>query len=334
MMATGRDAGYRHRANAPVMQKRRFGMSPGRSLPPRGLVEPLVDDEALLRHLAGCAAGSRPELERLYRATAPRLLGRLVAVLDDRAQAEDALQAVYIEVWERAQQFDATRGRPLTWMQSIANSHAIDLIRARRSTRSVDAEGLELADDGPDLAGWAPLVRPDPRTLAALLARVQGGPLARFGPRASAFPRTLVAALLGACLALGWVLYEVRQQPALIAHVEDAQGRALWNFSAPADASRLEVAVLREGLIPADRAFEIWALPADGSAAVSLGLVPPTRDAVLRMNERRRRALRSAARIAISLEPPGGSPAGVATGPILHVAPLNRRSSPGRPGRI
>lgn len=176
------------------------------------------------------------------------------------------------------------------------------------------------------LAGWAPLVRPDPRTLPALLARVQGGPLARIAPRARAFPRALAAALLGACLALGWVLYQVNQQPALTAHMDDAQGRGLWNFAAPADASRLEVTVLRQGLIPADRAFEIWALPDGGGKVVSLGLVPSTRDAVLTLTDTQRRALRAATRIAITLEPPGGSPTGVATGPILHVAPLNRRS--------
>jgi RNA polymerase sigma-70 factor (ECF subfamily) len=308
-------------------------MSPGRSLPPRGLAEPPVDDEAPLRLLAGCAAGSRPELERLYRATAPRLLGRLVVLLGDRAQAEDALQEVYIKVWERARHFDATRSRPLAWMLSIAHSHATDLIRARRSARGVDDEGLELADDGAGLAAWTPRVRPDPRTLQALLARVQGGSLARFAPRARAFPRTLVAALLGACLALGWVLYEVNPQPALTAHIDDAQGQGLWNFAAPADASRLEVRVLRQGLIPADRAFQIWALPDSGGKLVSLGLVPTTGGAVLTLNDAQRRALREAARIAVTLEPPGGSPTDVATGPILHVAPL-RRSRPGRPGRI
>ena len=129
-------------------------MSPGRTLPPRAGIEPRVDDEdALHRGLAGCAAGSRPDLERLYRATAPRVLGRLVTLLGDRAQAEDALQEVYIKVWERARQFDASRGRPLTWLLSIARNHAIDLIRARRSTLSLDVAPIELVDENPGPAG-------------------------------------------------------------------------------------------------------------------------------------------------------------------------------------
>jgi len=129
-------------------------MTAGRNLPPRGAAEPLsAEDAALLRQLAGCAAGSRQDLERLYRATAPRLLGRLVALLGDRAQAEDALQEVYIKVWERARQFDASRGRPLTWLLSIARNHAIDLIRARRSTLSLDVAPIELVDENPGPAG-------------------------------------------------------------------------------------------------------------------------------------------------------------------------------------
>ena len=175
------------------------------------------------------------------------------------------------------------------------------------------------------LGGWVPLVRPDPRTLPALLARIQGGGRGWLSQRMQAFPRTLAAALLGACLALGGVLYQMRQQPVLTAHMEDAQGQVLWNFAAPADGSRLEVTVLRQGLIPADRAFELWALP-EGGKAVSLGLMPPAQGAVLRLNDTQARALRASARIAITLEPPGGSPTGVATGPILHVAALNRRS--------
>jgi anti-sigma-K factor RskA len=175
------------------------------------------------------------------------------------------------------------------------------------------------------LGAWVPPVRPDPRTLPALLARIPGGGGGWLSLRTQAFPRTLAAALLGACLALGGVLYQLRQQPVLTAHMEDAQGQGLWNFAAPADGSRLEVTVLRQGLVPADRAFELWALP-DGGKAVSLGLMPPAQGAVLRLNEAQAQALRGSTRIAITLEPPGGSPTGVATGPILHVAPLNRRS--------
>jgi RNA polymerase sigma-70 factor (ECF subfamily) len=109
-----------------------------------------LDEEGLQRLLRSCAAGSRADLERLYRLCAPRVLGQLVVLLGDRAQAEDALQEVFIKVWERARQYDTSRGRPLTWLMSIARNHAIDMIRARRHSVPIDEEGLQLAAEEPD----------------------------------------------------------------------------------------------------------------------------------------------------------------------------------------
>lgn len=123
------------------------------------------DDAGLVLLLRGCAAGNRADLERVYRLAAPRVLGQLVGLLGERAQAEDALQEVFIKVWERSRQFDATRGRPLTWMLSIARNHAIDMIRARRQSLPIDAEGLQLASEEPD---WASL---ESDATAATLAR-------------------------------------------------------------------------------------------------------------------------------------------------------------------
>jgi RNA polymerase sigma-70 factor (ECF subfamily) len=127
----------------------------GEGLPPRaaGSVASF-DDEGLQRLLRSCAAGNRADLERLYRLCAPRVLGQLVVLLGDRAQAEDALQEVFIKVWERARQYDTSRGRPLTWLMSIARNHAIDMIRARRHSVPIDEEGLQLAAEEPD---WSQL---------------------------------------------------------------------------------------------------------------------------------------------------------------------------------
>ena len=123
------------------------------------------DDAGLALLLRGCAAGSRADLERVYRLAAPRVLGQLVVLLGERAQAEDALQEVFIKVWERARQFDATRGRPLTWLLSIARNHAIDMIRARRPSVPIDEEDLRLASEEPD---WTRL---ESDATAATLAR-------------------------------------------------------------------------------------------------------------------------------------------------------------------
>ncbi len=70
--------------------------------------------------------------------------------------------------------------------------------------------------------------------------------------------------------------------------------------------------------VQADRALELWAVPPSG-APRSLGLVSAGGATVVR----RGKLLDGTAALAVSLEPPGGSPSGAPTGPILYVGKLN-----------
>jgi len=102
--------------------------------------------------LARCAAGDRSALESLYARVSPILLAVLMRMLRRRDVAEDALQDVFVSVWQRARQFDPIRGRPLAWLVSMARYRAIDLQRARRPAVALsDVSGLEpqLQSDGP-----------------------------------------------------------------------------------------------------------------------------------------------------------------------------------------
>lgn len=80
--------------------------------------------------LARVATGDQLAFEALYRSTSGKLLGICLRVLTDRAEAEDVLQDVYVTVWNKAGQFDATRARAVTWMGTIARNRAIDRLRA------------------------------------------------------------------------------------------------------------------------------------------------------------------------------------------------------------
>ncbi len=59
------------------------------------------------------------------------LLGYLTQMLADRATAEDVLQQVLLEVWQRGQSYDPQRAGLLTWVLTIARSRAIDELRRR-----------------------------------------------------------------------------------------------------------------------------------------------------------------------------------------------------------
>lgn len=108
---------------------------------------PTVD----LTHLLGrVALGDRQAFSRLYTLTSAKLFGILVRMLKNRNDAEDALQEVYVKVWQRASRFIAEEGRPETWLAAIARNHAIDLIRARKPEASTIDEAYDLASDAPD----------------------------------------------------------------------------------------------------------------------------------------------------------------------------------------
>lgn len=106
-----------------------------------------AEPDRLEKLLRRCALRDRAAFEELYRITSPNVLACLIAILRRRDIAEEALQEVFVRIWRRADQFDAYRGRALAWLVSIGRYHAIDLLRAGRSTVALsDATAARLDD--------------------------------------------------------------------------------------------------------------------------------------------------------------------------------------------
>lgn len=99
--------------------------------------------------LARVALGDRAAFAALYRQTSAHLLGVVLRIQRDRAQAEDVLQEVYVNVWRAAQGFDAGLSQPLTWLTSVARNRAIDSLRRRQSEPSTVS--LTADDDEHDM---------------------------------------------------------------------------------------------------------------------------------------------------------------------------------------
>ncbi|HEU4460516.1 MAG TPA: sigma-70 family RNA polymerase sigma factor [Methylibium sp.] len=93
------------------------------------------------------ALGDRAAFGTLYDATSAHLLGVVLRIQKDRAQAEDVLQEVYVSVWRAAQGFDATLSQPLTWLTSIARNRAIDSLRRRQAEPTTVSNAGGLGDD-------------------------------------------------------------------------------------------------------------------------------------------------------------------------------------------
>jgi RNA polymerase sigma-70 factor (ECF subfamily) len=107
-----------------------------------------ISDVELLHAIA---RGDEAALARLYDSYRVILFGLLVRILNSREEAEDILQEVFIQVWRRAKDFDEQRGRPFTWLVTLARSRAIDRLRQlgarQRLAASAEQERVEESSD-------------------------------------------------------------------------------------------------------------------------------------------------------------------------------------------
>lgn len=106
--------------------------------------------EELNALFADVAGGDRDAFAAFYDATIGTVFGLVVRVLRDRAQAEEVVQEVYVQVWEHAARFDSSRGSAHAWLVTIAHRRAVDRVRsADRATRREQWDGTRAARPAP-----------------------------------------------------------------------------------------------------------------------------------------------------------------------------------------
>lgn len=84
-------------------------------------------ESALLRRVA---QGDRRSFEELYYRFAGVLFSTAFRVLNNQEAAEDVLQDVFIQIWEKAPLYDPARGKPITWAVTLTRHKAIDRLRS------------------------------------------------------------------------------------------------------------------------------------------------------------------------------------------------------------
>ena len=125
-------------------------------------------DDPVAALIAKCAAQDRAAFRALYRDTSAKLMGVLLRMLKERAEAEDALQEVYTRVWLRAGRYDPAKGRGMTWLIAIARNLAIDRLRARPDGPSDD--GLDRVQDNAPRAETRLVAQGEARRMADCFA--------------------------------------------------------------------------------------------------------------------------------------------------------------------
>jgi anti-sigma-K factor RskA len=163
-----------------------------------------------------------------------------------------------------------------------------------------------------------------PRRLrpAGPAAQRPGPPPPRLGRRLwDSLPLWRGVGLAASALAAAILLYvairppeEPPPPPTTVAVV--ANGGPGWLIEANAAENWVGALALQPHVLDPGRAFELWAVPAEG-APRSLGLLPASGRGGHALTTEQSAALADTAAFAVSLEPEGGSPTGAPTGPVL-----------------
>jgi len=115
---------------------------------------PDTDERAIeLDLLARIAQRERAAFEELYTRYANILYATAMKFLKEDADAQDVVQDVFIQIWDKAKLYDPAKGKPLTWALTLTRNRSIDRIRAiqRRSRLRDDFEKETVKDESAGL---------------------------------------------------------------------------------------------------------------------------------------------------------------------------------------
>ncbi|MDQ3264196.1 MAG: sigma-70 family RNA polymerase sigma factor [Myxococcota bacterium] len=103
------------------------------------------------------ASGDPAAFTEFYLRTSSFTYARALRLTRSPAEAEDLLQDVYLEVWQRAHQFDPSRGPARSWLLVRVRSRALDRLEAQgRRDRAEPQSSGPSSPPAPDerLSGW------------------------------------------------------------------------------------------------------------------------------------------------------------------------------------
>ncbi len=84
--------------------------------------------------------------KQLYELTSPRLFRLALSYMKRPSVAEEVLQEAYIKIWDKAENYDSTKGNAIAWMSVIIRNTSMDTKRAFTS-RPEEVESTYEGDD-------------------------------------------------------------------------------------------------------------------------------------------------------------------------------------------
>jgi len=95
----------------------------------------------------------RAAFEELYARYVNILYATALKFVREESDAQDVVQDVFIQVWDKAKMYDPSKGKPLTWVLTLVRNRSIDRIRAiqRRARLRDEFEAETVTDE----SAWA-----------------------------------------------------------------------------------------------------------------------------------------------------------------------------------
>ena len=175
---------------------------------------------------------------------------------------------------------------------------------------------------------WSPLstalspVQPSASVWRNVQRRLFGASSARSpAPARRRWLLAAAAAVAAIALIVGLIVRQQTSSLQTFARLGTDPAHVLWQVERPPRLTTLTIRVVGPVQPLPGKSYELWALPPKGKP-VSLGLLPLVGSGEQTLSAAQRTALIGADKLAVSVEPAGGSPTGGPTGPIIIVTPL------------
>ena len=105
---------------------------------------PLGDDAIWMKSIQ--EQGDDEAFTKIYRQYSPMVMGIAFRMMRDQTEAEDVLQTVFLNVWRRPGDFDASRGSLPVWLAVQCRSRCLDRQRSRRRRLGHETPVAELPE--------------------------------------------------------------------------------------------------------------------------------------------------------------------------------------------
>jgi RNA polymerase sigma-70 factor (ECF subfamily) len=117
-----------------------------------GMSEPALDLERDIELLRRIGNGDCTAFASFYDQYSGLLFSIAVKVLNDTKEAEDVLQEVFMQIWNKADAYNPLLGKPASWAVTLTRNKAIDRIRASQRRSKLMEQATVEANVSPDLS--------------------------------------------------------------------------------------------------------------------------------------------------------------------------------------